>query len=60
MGDDTHMSSKIRPDVMEDKSYREREIGFQPPWSDPEAARALKALGQSRERTMDEYRSRIA
>ena len=60
MGDDTHMSSKIRPDVMEDKSYREREIGFQPPWKDPEVAAALKELGQSRERTMDEYRSRIA
>jgi hypothetical protein len=60
MGDDAHMSSKIRPDVMEDKSYREREIGFQPPWEDPEVQKALAALGQSRERTMDEYRSRLA
>ena len=60
MGDDTHMSSKIRPDSQEDKSYREREIGFQPPWADPKAVEALKAIGQSRERTMDEYRSRIA
>ena len=60
MGDDTHMSSKIRPDVMEDQSYREREIGFQPPWDSPPVADALRALGQGRERTMDEYRARIS
>jgi hypothetical protein len=60
MGDDTHMSSKIRANVTEDKNGRGREIGFQPPWWAPEVAQALKRTGQSRERTMDEYRARIS
>ncbi|MDR1296076.1 MAG: hypothetical protein LBO05_01620 [Deltaproteobacteria bacterium] len=60
MGDDTHMSSKIRPNITEDKNGKGREIGFQPPWRDPVVLAALKDAGQSRERTMDEYRSRIA
>ncbi|MDR2367537.1 MAG: hypothetical protein LBF58_05405 [Deltaproteobacteria bacterium] len=59
MGDDTHMSSKIRANVTEDKNGRGREIGFQPPWWDPKVAEALKKTGQGRERTMDEYRARI-
>jgi hypothetical protein len=60
MGDDTHMSSKIRPNITEDKNGTGREIGFQPPWADPEALAALRRAGQSRERTMDEYRARMA
>ncbi|MDR0356189.1 MAG: hypothetical protein LBJ64_10735 [Deltaproteobacteria bacterium] len=60
MGDDTHMSSKIRPNITEDKNGAGREIGFQPPWFDPEVVSALKKTGQSRERTMDEYRARMA
>jgi hypothetical protein len=58
MGDDTHMSSKIRPDLSDDKPGVPREIGFQPPWRD--SAEALARAGQSRERTMDEYRARLA
>ncbi|MDR1656608.1 MAG: hypothetical protein LBT47_03485 [Deltaproteobacteria bacterium] len=60
MGDDTHMSSKIRPEMGGKKNNQNREIGFQPPWCDPQVAAALAALGQSRERTMDEYRARLA
>ncbi|MDR1396085.1 MAG: hypothetical protein LBK52_07950 [Deltaproteobacteria bacterium] len=61
MGDDTHMSSKIRPEQKsEEKSFLDREIGFQPPWQDPQVIRVLKNAGQSRERTMDEYRARLA
>ncbi|MDR1677870.1 MAG: hypothetical protein LBS44_05705 [Deltaproteobacteria bacterium] len=60
MGDDTHMSSKVRANITEDKNGRGREIGFQPPWWDPDVAQALKRNGQSRERTMDEFRSRLA
>jgi hypothetical protein len=60
MGDDTHMSSKIRPLLTSDKGGGGREIGFQPPWKDPETAAALKAAGQSRRRTMEEYLARLA
>jgi hypothetical protein len=59
MGDDTHMSSKIRLHMVSDKGGGDREIGFQPPWKDPEAQAALKAAGQSRRRTMEEYMARI-
>ncbi|MDR0621797.1 MAG: hypothetical protein LBJ61_07965 [Deltaproteobacteria bacterium] len=60
MGDDTHMSSKIRANVTEDKNGRGREIGFQPPWWEARVAEALAKAGQCRERTMDEYRARMA
>ncbi|MDR0549634.1 MAG: hypothetical protein LBI10_09550 [Deltaproteobacteria bacterium] len=60
MGDDTHMSSKIRPDQKsEEKNNLDREIGFQSPWRDPKVLTVLKKTGQSRERTMDEYRTRL-
>jgi hypothetical protein len=61
MGDDTHMSSKIRPEQKsEEKNNLDREIGFQSPWRDPKVLEALTQAGQSRERTMDEYRARLA
>jgi hypothetical protein len=61
MGDDTHLSSKIRPDQKsEGKNNLDREIGFQPPWRDPLVAKALEKTGQSRDKTMDDYRARLA
>jgi hypothetical protein len=60
MGDDTHMSSKIRANITEDKNGQGREIGFQPPWWNPDVVQALQKTGQSRERTMDEYRARLS
>jgi hypothetical protein len=60
MGDDTHMSSKIRLHMVSDKGGGEREIGFQPPWRDPEVVAALKVAGQSRKRTLEEYVERLA
>ncbi|MDR3153425.1 MAG: hypothetical protein LBW85_03930 [Deltaproteobacteria bacterium] len=60
MGDDTHMSSKIRLHMVSDKGGGDREIGFQPPWRDPAVTAALKAAGQSRLRTLDEYLERLA
>jgi hypothetical protein len=60
MGDDTHMSSKIRLHMVSDKGGGDREIGFQPAWKDPETDAALKAAGQSRARTMAEYLARLA
>ncbi|MDR1083843.1 MAG: hypothetical protein LBP22_03045 [Deltaproteobacteria bacterium] len=61
MGDDTHMSSKIRPEQKsEEKNNLDREIGFQSAWQDPYVAAALKKAGQSREKTLDEYRARLS
>ncbi|MDR2352567.1 MAG: hypothetical protein LBF22_05285 [Deltaproteobacteria bacterium] len=59
MGDDTHMSSKIRPQMVSYKDGNLREIGFQPPWKDPKVIQALKDIGQSRERTYNEYMNRL-
>jgi hypothetical protein len=60
MGDDTHMSSKIRSHMVNYRDGADREIGFQPAWKDPETAAALRAAGQSRRRTMEEYMERLA
>jgi hypothetical protein len=59
MGDDTHMSSKIRPEAPAKKGSDKTEIGFQP-WDDPLLREAMRAKGQSRERTYSEYLSRIS
>lgn len=59
MGDDTHMSAKFRPDLGDEKDSADREIGFQPPWTDPEVRAALKRTGQSLTATLNEYRSRL-
>ncbi|MDR2339652.1 MAG: hypothetical protein LBF40_05925 [Deltaproteobacteria bacterium] len=60
MGDDTHMSAKIRPETLAKKISDQTEIGFQPPWDQAEVQAALKAAGQSRERTLNEYLERIS
>ncbi|MDR2198881.1 MAG: hypothetical protein LBR53_05405 [Deltaproteobacteria bacterium] len=60
MGDDTHMSSKIRPNRPTGKENPSAEIGFQPPWKDERVKARLKSAGQSRERTINEYLERIS
>jgi len=59
MGDDTHMSAKIRLERADEKESAGREIGFQPPWTDPEIAAVLSQTGQSLTGTLNEYRSRL-
>jgi hypothetical protein len=60
MGDDTHMSSKIRPDMSMKKGSPKTEIGFQPPWGNPAIKLALRDANQSRKRTINEYMARIS
>ncbi len=60
MGDDTHMSAKLRPGGGTEKDSASREIGFQDPWFEPAVASALSACGQSRSRTLSEYAARMA
>ncbi|MGL4208234.1 MAG: hypothetical protein ACRCTY_02480 [Candidatus Adiutrix sp.] len=55
MGDDTHMSSKIR--LKGEGSTRE--IGVQPPWSAPEVLAMLEKTGQSLAGTISEYQNRL-
>lgn len=57
MGDDTHMSSKIRE--AEKKSAKKQEIGFQESWQNPEIAKALRENSQSLVQTINEYRERL-
>ncbi len=59
MGDDTHMSAKIRPDLLDKKAARRPEIGFQDAWREPLLANVLKRSGQSRANTLNEYRARL-
>lgn len=59
MGDDTHMSSKIRPELGQNKNSASREIGFQDPWFDTEIATELIRTGQSRTVTINEYQARL-
>jgi hypothetical protein len=59
MGDDTHMSAKIRPDALDKKANKRPEIGFQDAWQDPLLAPVLRRSGQSRANTLNEYRARL-
>jgi hypothetical protein len=58
MGDDTHMSAKLRTTAGREKAARE--IGFQPPWFEPEARALLKKTGQSLAGVINEYRARLS
>ncbi len=60
MGDDTHLSGKIRPAWSEEKDSASREIGFQDPWLEPPVQAALERAGQSLTRTLNEYRARLS
>ncbi|MBU2551413.1 MAG: hypothetical protein KKB20_23575 [Proteobacteria bacterium] len=60
MGDDTHLSVKIRdPETME-KSKLEREIGLQPAWDALGIRKKLSLSGSDRRRTIEEYKGRLA
>jgi len=59
MGDDTHMSEKIRnPDKTSDKVLRE--IGVQPAWDDISIRKRLLASGMDRACVINEYTARLS
>ncbi|GAB6097029.1 hypothetical protein JCM14469_32830 [Desulfatiferula olefinivorans] len=60
MGDDTHMGEKIKSPAMRDAVKAQREIGYQPPWDDDSIRKRLIVAGFSRDRVIEEYRSRLA
>jgi len=59
MGDDCHMSEKLKKPDEQDKDKAAREVGFQPAWDDLMIAKGLIVAGVSRKTVMDEYRSRL-
>jgi len=59
MGDDCHMSEKLKRPEEQDKEKVSREIGLQPAWDDLGIAKGLIMSGVSRKTVMDEYRSRL-
>lgn len=59
MGDDCHMSEKLKRPEEQDQEKVSREIGLQPAWDDLGIAKGLIMSGVSRKTVMDEYRSRL-
>ena len=60
MGDDTHMSAKLRLASADEKDSATREIGFQAPWTEQDVKDTLNRTRQSRHRTLLEYQERMA
>ena len=59
MGDDTHMSEKLKaPDQAEAGKYY-RDIGLQPAWDDLSIRKSLIVGNASRARIIEEYRARL-
>ena len=59
MGDDTHMSVKIRDPQTQEKAKLEREIGLQPAWDDIAICKVLSLANASRAQVIEEYRERL-
>ncbi len=60
MGDDAHMSEKVRDPRVQDPHKLTREVGVQPPWEDPEISATLVAAGVTKEKVIAEYAARLA
>jgi hypothetical protein len=59
MGDDTHMSEKIRDVDKQDREKASREIGLQPAWDDMHIRKALIAANLNRLQVIGAYKSRL-
>ncbi|WP_028580914.1 hypothetical protein [Desulfogranum japonicum] len=60
MGDDTHLSEKVKDPVARDKEKASREIGLQPGWEDMQIRKQLLKAGMDRARVIQEYSARLA
>ncbi len=60
MGDDTHMSEKVKDPAVRDKAKGCREIGVQPPWDDMHIRKQLLKAGMDRPQVIREYKDRLA
>jgi hypothetical protein len=59
MGDDTHMSEKVRDPDKQDREKVSREIGIQPAWEDMHIRKALITANMNRRLVTGEYKSRL-
>lgn len=59
MGDDTHMSEKVRDPDKQDREKVSREIGLQPAWEDMHIQKALITANMNRRLLIGEYKSRL-
>jgi len=60
MGDDCHMSEKLKAPELRDPEKSSREIGLQPAWEDLSISKGLIVQGISRAGVIEEYRARLA
>ncbi|MCG8472671.1 MAG: hypothetical protein MI742_12585 [Desulfobacterales bacterium] len=59
MGDDCHLSEKIKPVAIQDKAKASREVGYQPAWEQLSIRKRLVIHGVSRRTVIAEYRDRL-
>ena len=59
MGDDTHMSEKVRDPDKQDREKVSRDIGLQPAWEDMHIRKALITANMNRMQVIGEYKSRL-
>lgn len=59
MGDDTHMSEKVKDPTKIEASKYYRDIGVQPAWDDLSIRKSLIVGGFSREKMIEKYKSRL-
>ncbi len=59
MGDDTHLSEKLKKPEHQNPDKAAREIGLQPAWDDRSIRKALTLGNHSRERLINEYKQRL-
>jgi hypothetical protein len=60
MGDDCHMSEKIKNPALQDPEKGKREVGVQPAWEDPEVRKSLALADADRHRMIEEYKARLS
>ncbi|MCA1742689.1 MAG: hypothetical protein ABR542_02420 [Desulfonatronovibrio sp.] len=59
MGDDTHLSEKVKDPTKIEASKYYRDIGVQPAWDDLSIRKSLIIGGFSREKMIEKYKSRL-
>ena len=59
MGDDCHMSVKIKDPAMVEPAKLEREVGLQPAWDEVSINKTLSLAGASRAQVIKDYRERL-
>jgi hypothetical protein len=59
MGDDTHLSVKLKDPHTVEPAKRDREVGWQPAWEDVAIRKALSFSGMTRARFIAQYKERL-